>query len=62
MVQCEFEFGLPGDSGSFLINNHGKVCRLYYANTSTNWVGPEGVEVWNCSGGLAMSIPNACGR
>ena len=57
MVQRDF--GLPGDSGSFLINRQGRVCGLYYAN-STNWVGPDGVEVWHCNGGLAMSIPEAC--
>ena len=56
-VQCEF--GLPGDSGSWLINKQGKVCGLYYAN-STNWVGPDGVEVWHCNGGLVMSMPDVC--
>lgn len=34
-------------------------CGLYYVN-STNWVNPDGVEVWHCNGGLAMPIPDAC--
>lgn len=57
-VQCEF--GLPGDSGSFSINRQERDCGLYYAD-STDWVGPDGVEVWHCNGGLAMSMPDVCG-
>ena len=57
-VQCEF--GLPGDSGSFSINRQERDCGLYYAD-STDWVGPNGIEIWLYNGGLAMSMPDVCG-
>lgn len=50
----QVEFGLHGDSGSFVINRFGEVCGLYYGN-ATSWVGPGGEEVANSSAGLAMT-------
>jgi len=51
----QMEFGLPGDSGSLLINRFGKICGLYYG-TATSWLGPNGMEVVNSNAGLAMTM------
>ncbi|KAE8151700.1 hypothetical protein BDV25DRAFT_138623 [Aspergillus avenaceus] len=52
-IQCEF--GWPGDSGSLVIDQHGKVCGLYYGN-ATSWISPESVTIKHASAGLAMDM------
>lgn len=48
------KFGLPGDSGSWLIDRSAQVCGLYYGNTS-KWVAQELDNEQNA--GIAMSFP-----
>lgn len=46
-------FGLPGDSGSLLLDQHGTICGLYYGNV-TRWAEADGWVKGNA--GLAMSM------
>lgn len=52
---AQVEFGLPGDTGSLLVNRFGEFCGLYYGN-ATLWIGLGGEDARNSTAGLAMSI------
>ncbi|RMJ27304.1 hypothetical protein PHISP_01818 [Aspergillus sp. HF37] len=48
-------FMAPGDSGSFVVNQHGEVCGLLYGGV-TGLCGPPDEETYYANAGLAMSI------
>jgi hypothetical protein len=52
---AQAEFGLPGNSGSMLLNDRGEVCGLLYGEV-TGYCGPPGMERCYSNAGLASSI------